>query len=229
MSRQLQVTKTLLGRIPGPGLAGHYSEQPQRAGQVHSGSPQGAGGVSAEGGADAMSCEAGQEITPLYSDCDASHIAAQGVRNEHIDLAWNVRSANDSSCCSHKSAAPSNTARNTLEGLVCLAPRITRRRQEGVAEAHSMAVVQRCAVVSGDPRHERVLMRRSLQFVAVILAGFAMGFLLVSAYRCGSNWIQGGSADPRCVYGWKGYAEIHQLDFPHGDRVSCEYRPELKP
>jgi len=72
-------------------------------------------------------------------------------------------------------------------------------------------------------------MRRSIRHVPAILVGFTIGVVGSVACRCAITWVHGGSADPRCVYGWKGYAEIHKLDFPHGDRVSCEYRPELKP
>lgn len=72
-------------------------------------------------------------------------------------------------------------------------------------------------------------MRRSIRYAPAILAGFALGSLGASVCRCAITWVHGGSADPRCVYGWKGYVEIHKLDFPHGERVVCEYRPDLKP
>jgi len=72
-------------------------------------------------------------------------------------------------------------------------------------------------------------MHRVIQFASVVLAGFAVGLFGGTACRCAITWVHGGSADPRCVYGWKGYAEIHKLNYPHGERVSCEYRPDLKP
>src|SRR3954462_8038443 len=90
-------------------------------------------------------------------------------------------------------------ARNTLESMVSLAPGAARRRQEGLAEACATSLVQRCVVASGDPGHERILMR-AIQYVLTIFAGVVVGVLLHLAYQCGSTWHHGGSADPRCVF-----------------------------
>jgi hypothetical protein len=69
-----------------------------------------------------------------------------------------------------------------------------------------------------------------MRFVLTVLAGMVIGALLSAVYQCMSAWYHGGSPDPRCVYGMEGYVEIHKLDDPkRGDRVSCEYRPDIKP
>lgn len=64
-----------------------------------------------------------------------------------------------------------------------------------------------------------------MRYVPTILAGLAVGTLLGVATHCAYAWYQGGSPDPRCVYGLRGYVEVHVLD--SRERVSCEYRPEV--
>jgi hypothetical protein len=67
-------------------------------------------------------------------------------------------------------------------------------------------------------------------FAAVkgITLGVLTGYPMLIAYNCALGWYHGGSADPRCVYAWNGYVEVHRLQ-GHGkpDRVSCAYRPEI--
>jgi hypothetical protein len=68
---------------------------------------------------------------------------------------------------------------------------------------------------------------RALQYVLTILAGVVVGVLAQLAYQCTSTWHHGGSADPRCVFEWKGYVEVHHMNDPKPDLVSCQYRPEI--
>jgi hypothetical protein len=70
-------------------------------------------------------------------------------------------------------------------------------------------------------------MKGLLRLIPALIAGGVIGFLLAMAYRCAESWYDGGSPDPRCVYGWRGYVEVHMLEEPKQDRVFCRYRPEL--
>lgn len=70
-------------------------------------------------------------------------------------------------------------------------------------------------------------MKELLRLVQAVLVGIAIGFLLVIGYRSADAWYHGHSADPRCVYGIRGFVEVHALGRTRKlDRVTCQYRPE---
>jgi hypothetical protein len=68
-------------------------------------------------------------------------------------------------------------------------------------------------------------MKEFLGLLAYVIVATAIGALLAVGLRSAIAWHHGGSPDPRCVYGWRGYVEVHVLDSP--DRVSCQYRPDV--
>jgi hypothetical protein len=65
-----------------------------------------------------------------------------------------------------------------------------------------------------------------LRLLTVLLEGIAAAYGALLLWHIGLTWYHGGSADPRCVFGWKGYIEVHSYG-PTSERVSCQYRPEL--
>jgi hypothetical protein len=67
-----------------------------------------------------------------------------------------------------------------------------------------------------------------MRYVPVILSGLAIGALLMVAGLCVYAKYHGGSADPRCVFGLRGYVEVRMLEnAPVQDQVFCRYRPDV--
>jgi hypothetical protein len=59
-------------------------------------------------------------------------------------------------------------------------------------------------------------------------SGAVVGVVIVVAGSCARSAYLGGSADPRCVFNWRGYAEHHKLGTNREfDHVSCVYEPKL--
>lgn len=63
-----------------------------------------------------------------------------------------------------------------------------------------------------------------LPYLPAVLLGIVIGTLIGIALHCALAWARGGSADPRCVYNFKGYVEAYGYR-PTG--ISCEYKPEV--
>jgi hypothetical protein len=64
-----------------------------------------------------------------------------------------------------------------------------------------------------------------MRYVPVILSGLAVGAFLMVAGLCAYAKYHGGSADPRCVLGLRGYVEVRMLGkTPAQDQVFC--RPD---
>lgn len=71
-------------------------------------------------------------------------------------------------------------------------------------------------------------MKELRRLIPAVLIGAVLGYVLVVGYRCVESWSLGGTPDPRCVYGLKGYYEVHRLGKTRElDRVTCEYRQEV--
>jgi len=64
-----------------------------------------------------------------------------------------------------------------------------------------------------------------LRLVLIVLQSVAIAYGAILLSACIWNWYHGGTPDPRCVLGWRGYIEHHHYD-AHGESVTCEYRPE---
>lgn len=70
-------------------------------------------------------------------------------------------------------------------------------------------------------------MKELLRLIQAVLLGIAIGLILTVSYRCADAWYHGHSADPRCMYGMRGFVEVRTLGRTRElDRVSCQYRPE---
>lgn len=66
------------------------------------------------------------------------------------------------------------------------------------------------------------------RYVIPLLIGVAVGYAVIVVLDCGRAGYHGRSADPRCVYAWHGYVEVHVLGATHDqDRISCQYRPDI--
>jgi hypothetical protein len=72
----------------------------------------------------------------------------------------------------------------------------------------------------------RLVLRQSLQLLCDLLLGVAIANVLIIGYCSVLNWHRGGSPDPRCAAGIKGYVEVHNLDFKPA-RISCMYEPQV--
>lgn len=73
----------------------------------------------------------------------------------------------------------------------------------------------------------RLVLRQSLQLLCAVAVGVVIGYILIIGYLCALSGYHGGSADPRCAAGnWTGYVEVHQLNHPEPERVTCVYRPD---
>lgn len=61
-----------------------------------------------------------------------------------------------------------------------------------------------------------------------LLIGAAVGCAAAVVLECGRAGYHGRSADPRCVYAWRGYVEVHVLGATQDqDRIRCQYRPDI--
>ena len=65
-----------------------------------------------------------------------------------------------------------------------------------------------------------------LHLAIAIAVGVTIGSVLGTVVNCAINWYAGGSGDPRCMYEFTGYVEIHFID-GKGDVIGCEYRPDI--
>jgi hypothetical protein len=63
--------------------------------------------------------------------------------------------------------------------------------------------------------------------IAAVLAGASIGGVIGALILCAWAWHEGGSSDPRCVFGVKDYfVTLHRLD-SGADRADCAYRPNV--
>jgi len=71
-------------------------------------------------------------------------------------------------------------------------------------------------------------LKRAFQYLYAILGGAILGVGLSATADCIYARYKGDSADPRCVYGWKGYVIEKTFD-DDGEHihVSCQYRPDI--
>lgn len=65
-----------------------------------------------------------------------------------------------------------------------------------------------------------------LKLLFDFLQTFAAAYGVLLLYHCASSWYHGGTPDPRCVMGWRGYIEAHYYEH-QGERISCDYRPDI--
>ncbi len=61
--------------------------------------------------------------------------------------------------------------------------------------------------------------------------GWVFRYMLVAAvvsvfFQCAVGWFRNGTADPRCVFGVRGYL-IHHYFNDDGTHVRCEYDPDV--
>lgn len=65
-------------------------------------------------------------------------------------------------------------------------------------------------------------------YVLALVIGSLGGAVVGIGINCAQAWRSGNSADPRCVFAWKGYVTVMHLgETATGDRISCVYRPDI--
>lgn len=68
---------------------------------------------------------------------------------------------------------------------------------------------------------------RSRGWVSAALAGVGIGSVVGVLILCAWEWHQGGSPDPRCVFGIDGYFPVLYRVDSGALKAECEYKPDI--